>query len=262
MKYLFMAFEPSNVSNKLRSLAGQTILRNLSGETMQSYAKANGSAWDFMDYGELQMLQMLCILMFKSLDTQGKIGAGVVGGSDTTYATTGTTKDKGMFYAVNNTASSTTPIKVFGIENLWGNRFKWINGLVVPKLSSSSANRVVKYKLCDYTTDGSTVAAYSQEGTGYKTVTNSYPGNRDGYITRLELNSDGLFINPYDVLGSSSTYYCDYCDITGAQGYNCFARFGGGYDSGSSAGLFSIRISYQLAYSYYSYGASLSCKPL
>ena len=186
------AFEPSNVSSRLRSLAGQTVLRNLSGEIMRANAQANGNLWDFMDYGELQMLQMLCVLMFKSLDTQSKIGAGVVRGSSSDYTTTGVTKDKGMFYSVCNDGSSSsarTPIKVFGIENLWGNCYKWINGLVVPKTSSTAS---VKYKLCDYTTDGSTSTFYTTAGTGYKTL-ETFSTAGEGYPNKLTLNADGLF---------------------------------------------------------------------
>ena len=69
-----------------------------------------------------------------------------------------------MFYATSNSASSTTPIKVFGIENLWGSRYKRINGMV------TKGNKIY-YKLCDYTTDGSTSAGYTPTaGTGYKTI--------------------------------------------------------------------------------------------
>lgn len=262
-----MAYEPSNISNKLRSLAGQTILQSLFGETMQTYAKANGSSWNFMDYGEVQMLQMLCVLMFKSLDTQGTIGAGVVGGSSTTYTTTGDTKDKGMFYAVDNTSSSTTPIKVFGIENLWGNKYKWMNGLVIPKISSATSTATIKYKLCDYTTDGTTSTSYSQAGTGYKTLTTFAEGGKAVYgnITKLVLNTDGMFATPANVSGSTyTTYYCDrgYFGGSAITNYSLFALFGGYYNDGAFAGLFYVSLNVQLAYSNRSFGASLSCKPL
>ena len=260
-----MAYEPSNISNKLRSLAGQTILQSLSGVTMQTYAKANGNAWDFMDFGELQMIQMLCILLFKSLDTQGKIGAGVVysNNSASTYATTGTTKDKGMFYAKCNDGTSsnaTTPIKVFGIENLWGNRFKWINGFLI---TSSSSDSKVKYKLCDYTTDGSTATAYSEAGTGYKTLANAPSSNVRGYIKKLYLNADGLFPYPDSsyVGGTASTYYCDYQYLYKPTSYTRFAYFGGTYINEARAGLFFMLVSDQLSDTNAYIGASLSCKP-
>ena len=92
------AFEPSNVSNRLRSLAGQTVLVSTAGTTMRNYAQANGNGWDFLDLGTLQMIQMLFILMFKSRDSQSKCGGGIVGAS-VVSSTTGSTKDKGMFYS-------------------------------------------------------------------------------------------------------------------------------------------------------------------
>ena len=258
-----MAYEPSNVSSKLRSLAGQTILASLSGEDMRTYAQANGSSWDFMDYGELQMLQMLCVLMFKSLDTQSKIGAGVCKGTSSTYTTTGSTKDKGMFYAICNDGSSsaaTTPIKVFGIENLWGNKNKWINGLVVPQ---TSGDGTLKYKLCDYTTDGSTATAYTTSGTGYKTLA-TFSSAASGYPNKLYLNSDGLFPYPDSgyMSGSNTTYIPDYNSIGKSSSYDYFARFGGYYNNELYDGLFYVYVYNQLSYSGGHYGASLSCKPL
>lgn len=258
-----MAFEPSNVSNKLRSLSGQTVLRGLSGETMRTYAQSNGSSWDFMDYGELQMLQMLCVLMFKSLDTQSKIGAGVCKGSSSSYTTTGATKDKGMFYSICNDGSSssaTTPVKVFGIENLYGNCYKWMNGLVVPKTSS---NGTVKYKLCDYTTDGSTATAYTTGGTGYKTLA-TFSSDISGYPNKLYLNSDGLFCYPNSSYqsGSNSTYIPDYNYFSKSSSYDFVARFGGGYGGGLGGGLFYVDVYGRLSNSYDGVGASLSCKPL
>jgi len=256
-----MAYEPSNVSSKLRSLAGQTILGSLSGEDMRTYAQANGSSWDFMDYGEIQMLQWLLVLMFKSLDSQTKIGAGVVKGTSSTYTTTGSTKDKGMFYAICNDGSSssaTTPIKVFGIENLWGNKYKWINGLVVPQ---SASGGTVKYKLCDYTTDGSTATAYTTSGTGYKTL-ETFTTGVGFFPNKMTLNSDGLFPSATNQSGSNSTYYCDKTYYYSSGSYDYVARFGGDYDNGLNAGLFCVGVRYQLSHSNAYYGASLSCKPL
>ena len=254
------AFEPSNVSSKLRSLADQTGLDNLSGETMRQYAQSNGSSWDFMDYGELQMLQMLCILMFKSLDTQSKIGAGVVGGTKQT--TTGTLKNRPMFYATNNTSSSNASIKVFGIENLWGNRYKWVNGFVITSTSNGSQ---IKYKLCDYTTDGSTATAYTSTGTGYKVLASAPASNVSGFTQKMQLSADGLLPYPdssHIGSGSESTYYCDKQYLYKATTYDRFAHFGGYYNNGSNAGLFYLTTNTQLSNAYEYCGASLSCKPL
>ena len=259
-----MAYEPSNISNKLRSLAGQTILYNLSGVTMRTYAQANGNGWDFLDLGTLQLIQMLFILMFKSRNSQATAGAGVVNSSKshTAYPTTGDTKDKGMFYSLcndPNSANATTPIKTFGIENLWGSRYKWINGL-------KSYQTTIYYKLCNYTTDGTTQAGYTPTTSdgGYKSYTRS--SNTTTYNLEMPNTSDGLMWYWTGATGSNPTYYCDqmyFSPSTSSSNVGC-ARFGGRYNDGARAGFFCVNLSCNnpLSDSGSSYGASLSCKPL
>ena len=257
------AFEPSNVSNKLRSLAGQTVLVNTAGTTMRQYAQANGNGWDFLDLGTLQMIQMLFILMFKSRDSQSKCGGGIVGASAVS-STTGLTKDKGMFYSTNNTSSSTTPVKFFGMENLWGNCYKWINGFKIYQ-------RTIYYKLCNAKADGSTAFGYdptSSSATGYKTLTTSAPTSATSvYNLAMPNTSDGLMWSPSaSPAGSNSTYYCDQARFRGnasSADVGC-ALFGGFYSFAAYAGLFYVflNFTYPLSNSNSSYGASLSCKPL
>ena len=259
------AFEPSNVSSKLRSLAGQTILVNTAGTTMRTYAQANGNGWDFLDLGTLQLIQMLFILMFKSLDSQSKAGAGVVQGSASSYTTTGTTKNRGMFYATVSDATSssaTVPIKTFGIENLWGNRWKWINGLTTYK-------QKIFYKLCNYTTDGTTTTGYNPTATapGYKSYTRT--SDLTTYQLKMPNASDGLMWywgSSDSAVGSNSTYYSDYMyygQSSSSNNVGC-AQFGGYCSDGADAGLFYVDLGYYnpLSSSYDFYGASLSCKPL
>ena len=258
------AFEPSNVSSKLRSLAGQTVLVSTAGTTMRQYAQANGNGWDFLDLGTLQMIQMLFILMFKSRDSQSKCGGGIVGASAVS-STTGLTKDKGMFYSTNNTSSSTTPVKFFGMENLWGNCYKWINGLTCYQLK-------IFYKLCNYTADGSTATGYNptSNNPGYKTYSRSANGSVTLYNLGMPSTSDGLmWYWPYSgapTAGSNSTYYCDFaaCNLASSITSVGCAQFGGSFSAGAVAGLFFVRLNYYnpLSASNSNAGASLSCKPL
>ena len=251
------AFEPCNISSKLKSLADQTILVSTAGTTMLTYAQNNGSSWCMMDWGEIMMLQMLSILMFKSLDSQTKMGAGVVGGTQMTAS--GSLKNKPMFYATNNTSSSNVANKVFGIENLWGNNFKWILGL-------QTTGNTIKYKLCDYTTDGSTVTGFNDSANGYKTLAtiSSTIGGQE--IKSMYLQSDCLLPSPNasDYVSNSSynTYFCDYGRYYSNSSTNKVARFGGHYYNGAAAGLFYVTVYDALSYSYSAYAASLSCKPL
>lgn len=267
-----MAYEPSNISNKLRSLADQTICISTAGTTMRTNAQANGTSWDFMDLGTVQMIQMLFILMFKTLNSQEAAGAGIVKGNNNTYKTGGATKDKGMFYALTNDATTSgvavTPIKVFGIENLWGNRYKWINGLMM-----HVGTGTLYYKLCDYTTDGTTVTGYNPNNTadaitGMKSKVLG-TSSKTYYKLGMPSTSDGLMWDWSSSGGSNSTYYCDgmYFTMSTNASYTnnyCPARFGGTYGNGAAAGLFCVFLRYYdpLSYSVSHFGASLSCKPL
>jgi len=261
------AFEPSLTGSTLRSLAGRTVLVNtVAGTTMRTYAQANGNGWDFLDLGTLQMIQMLFILMFKSRDSQSKCGGGVVGGTKTT--STGSLKDKPMFYSTNNTSSSTTPVKFFGMENLWGNCNKWINGLTCYQSK-------IFYKLCNYTADGTTAISYdpTSSSPGYK----SYTGyNGVGGINLCNLGvpntSDGIMwyfpSSGYPTPGSNYTYYCDQvgCALSSSSSLVGCAYFGGYYNAISNGGLFSVYLAYNSPLSdspstYSNFGASLSCKP-
>jgi hypothetical protein len=254
------AFEPSD-STQLRSLADKTVLINKSGATMRQYAQANGNGWDFLDLGTLQMIQMLFILMFKSRDSQSKCGGGVVGGTKMT--STGSLKDKPMFYSTNNTSSSNVAVKFFGIENLWGNKNKWINGL-------TCYQKIIYYKLCNYTADGSTTTGYKPQGNnpGYKEYV-GYIGGKVLYNLGIPNASDGImWYWPYSNLpttGTNSTYYCDTVVLSSSPSstnVGC-ALFGGYYNSGASAGLFNVELNYnhKLNNQSNTLGASLSCKP-
>ncbi len=256
------AFEPSNVSNRLRSLAGQTVLVNTAGTTMRTYAQANGNGWDFLDLGTLQMIQMLFILMFKSRDSQSKCGGGVVGGTQMT--STGSLKDKPMFYSTNNTSSSNAAVKFFGMENLWGNNKKWINGL-------TCYQKKIFYKLCNYTADGSTTTGYNptSNNPGYKTYSRSGNGDATLYNLGMPNTSDGIMwywpSSGAPTAGSNITYYCDYAYSNLNSYYSdvgC-ALFGGYSADRASAGLFYVYLhfNFTLSLSNSISGASLSCKP-
>lgn len=252
------AFQPCNISSKLRSIAGQTIMVSQSATTERTYAQANGQCWDMMDFGVWRMIEMLLVLMSKSMDTQTKFG---FGRGTTANATTGELADKPMFYATSGT--SNCGIKVFGIENLYGNYWKRILGAI------GSAN-CIKYKLCDYTSDGSTVINYNLDGTGYKTTNaisggstgaggSGYYAHRYGNADSYQLNEDGLF--PLTLNGSSSTNDCDINYIPTDSGAGV-AIVGGSYGSGAGGGAFALNLYNTASYAGAGIGGSLSCKPL
>lgn len=237
-----MAFQPANINSVARSLAGKTILTNNAGTTEITNAQNNGACWGLMDYGEVKMIEYLLHLMGKSTDAQAVYGKGR--DSNNPNATTGEALAKGMFYGT----KATGMVKIFGIENYYGNYWKRINGCVYTTAG-------MRYKLCDYTADGSTVIGYNTNGDGYLTH-QTFTGSSGGYISQTLLTPVGIF--PTVASGSATTHYPD--GLWWANGG--FALVGGCYYDGALSGASALSLSAAVGYAYAYFGGSLSCKPL
>lgn len=235
------AYQPSNQSSRLRSLSGKTILTNVAGTTEITYAQANGDCWFLQDFGMFNMISMLLTLMCKSTNIQSKLGEGR---SSAANATTGECDTKGMFYGT----SANGPVKIFGIENYYGNYWKRTAGCVYTATG-------MKYKMTESTMDGSTVIGYNTDGTGYLNH-QAFTGTSGGYISAATLTPHGIF--PTVASGSSSTYFPD--GLYWAN--NGYAIVGGSYGNGSLAGPFALFLYFAVSGADVSFGASLSCKPL
>ena len=161
----------------------------------------------------------------------------------------GTMNTKGMFWGSND---QTSGVKVFGMENVWGNLWRrtagWIN-----------ANGTQKVKLTRGTHDGSTATDYNTDGSGYKTIANATPaGTSGGYISSMKTEAFGRL--PVTASGSSSTYEADGMWYNNSQvNYACV---GGGWYNGLLVGPFYADLNGAASNSYSSVGAALSCKPL
>lgn len=237
-----MAFQPANISSKLRSLSGVSIFTNNSGLTEIQYAQNNGDGWYLMDYGEFNMIAMLLTLMGKSTNVEAVYGKGR--DSNNANSTTGECISDGMFYGT----SGTGKLKIFGIENYYANYWKRCAGCVY-------TGSGMKYKMSNYTNDGTTVVGYNTDGAGYLTH-QTFSGTSAGYISQALLTANGIF--PTVASGSSTTYFCD--GLWWASG--SYALVGGSYDDGSLSGAFALTLNSAVSHSYSHIGGSLSCKPL
>ena len=247
-------YDGSNISSKIRSLSGQAICKNVAGDTQMAYAKANGNGWNVDPYNLRRLINYLLILVGKSLDTQSVYGTGrYSGGSNNSnnQLNTGTLDNKGMFYGDNSNGA----VKVFHIENWWGNIWKFTNGLI-------QKNGKLLYKMCEGQADGSTVDDYNVTGDGYidSGVTNAGTVSQC-YIKNMKLVPKLGLVPTSDAGGSSSTYYCDgFWSNSSVVG---FARFGSNPSDGLLVGAFAFAVSYASSISTWHYGVSLSySKPL
>lgn len=204
--FYFSLFEGASDTSKIRSLSGFEVSKNLTPTQMVVGARANnidntglknGQGWHIHTFSQRSLINTLCVLMGKSTDTPSVFGNGNVqnsGDTDTTI-NTGTIYNKGQFYGSN---SDTSAVKVFHIENYWGNQSDRILGIYCPGNSITLQLTPVKKS---YTYSGNSI-------TGEFSANNNLGNFPSGYIKNMKVVGGVLF--PNNVSGTSTTYFCDY----------------------------------------------------
>ena len=236
-------------NNKLRSISSQTVIKSKSTSQEMTYARANGTGYEIEQYVDRLLINILLIIMGKSTDTQDVFGRGMSenAGDENLLLKTGTMNNKGLFWGEN---AGTAGVKVFGMENYYGNQWRRTVGLIF-------ANGIVKVKLSPSTKDGSEATNYNTDGTGYIEIPNSTPsGTNGGYIKDMLYTALGMF--PTSITGSSSTYYCDSGWFDNAT--IAFALFGGALNRGARCGASSVSLDSDAGSTGWNIGASLSYK--
>ena len=255
MDYTYMPiYNGSNVSNRMRSISGQTVSNNTMATTEITYAKANNLNSDTIWYTEVlsdrMLINLLLVLIGKSTDSQTVFGTGntdsFVNSSNYGLLTTGTMNKKGLFWGNQDTKSG---VKVFGIENWWGNIYRRIAGWI-------NDEGTHKIKLTAGKADGSTTDGYNTTGDGYITISGLATSSH--FIKKMIGSKFGLF--PSETDGSSSTYYCDGFHTNTSNVY--YACVGGCSTNGLDCGPWYSNLSDPFWETLWAFNASISCKPL
>ena len=241
--------------DKFSSIAGARpatgVSQNLTRPNIEQMAKNRGEGWHSFGIKTASMEQLLMIVEMGMMNLQTAIGQGVVNipwtiGSDTTSsyagatgstaslgngtgrATETTTYDGGV--ATKNTADGKTSICYRGVENFWGNIWKFAYGVNIWGNGKMAGG--MPYICSDFNyAEGKNTDNY--EGAGF-TVTKA-----NGYISAMGYSTkyDWLFMAS-ECLGNSSLPVGDYTYITeNLNGYR-IARLGGRWADGSGAGGF------------------------
>lgn len=242
--------------DKFSSIAGARpatgVSQNLTRPNIEQMAKNRGEGWHSFGIKTASMEQLLMIVEMGMMNLQTAIGQGVVNlpwstGSDTTSsyagatgstaslgngtgrATETTTYEGGV--ATKNTADGKTSICYRGVENFWGNIWKFVYGVNIWGNGKMAGG--MPYICSDFNyAEGKNTDNY--EGAGF-TVTKA-----NGYISAMGYSTkyDWLFMAS-ECLGNSSLPVGDYTYITeNLNGYR-IARLGGSWAGGSDAGGFS-----------------------
>lgn len=241
--------------DKFSSIAGARpasgISQNLTRPNIEQMAKNRGEGWHSFGIKTASMEQLLMIVEMGMMNLQTAIGQGVVNipwatGSDTTSSYAGATGSTASFgngtgratetttyeggVATKNTADGKTSICYRGVENFWGNIWKFAYGVNIWGNGKMAGG--MPYICSDFNyAEGKNTDNY--EGAGF-TVTKA-----NGYISAMGYSTkyDWLFMAS-ECLGNSSLPVGDYTYITeNLNGYR-IARLGGLWAIGSSAGGF------------------------
>lgn len=247
--------------DKFSSIAGTRpasgVSQNLTRPNIEQMAKNRGEGWHSLGIKTASMEQLLMIVEMGMMNLQTAIGQGVVNlpwstGSDTTSsyagatgstaslgngtgrATKTTTYEGGK--ATDYTVDGKTSICYRGVENFWGNIWKFAYGVNIWGNGKMAGG--MPYICSDFNyAEGKNTDNY--EGAGF-TVTKA-----NGYISAMGYSTkyDWLFMAS-ECLGNSSLPVGDYTYITeNLNGYR-IARLGGGWNDGSFAGGFYWTLAY------------------
>lgn len=241
--------------DKFSSIAGARpatgVSQNLTRPNIEQMAKNRGEGWHSFGIKTASMEQLLMIIEMGMMNLQTAIGQGIVTlpwttGSDTTSsyagvtgstaslgngtgrATKTTTYEGGK--ATDYTVDGKTSICYRGVENFWGNIWKFAYGVNIWGNGKMAGG--MPYICSDFNyAEGKNTDNY--EGAGF-TVTKT-----NGYISAMGYSTkyDWLFMAS-ECLGNSSLPVGDYTYITeNLNGYR-IARLGGVWGNGSGAGGF------------------------
>lgn len=240
--------------DKFSSIAGARpatgVSQNITRPNIEQMAKNRGEGWHSFGIKTASMEQLLMIVEMGMMNLQTAIGQGVVNipwttGSDTTSsyagatgstaslgngtgrATETTTYEGGV--ATKNTADGKTSICYRGVENFWGNIWKFAYGI---NFYCEVGKPFLGYVCKDFN------YAESKRTDNYENIGFALP-SENGYVSAMgySTNYDWLFL-PSEVKGNSSLPVGDYYYQNNTwDGYR-IALLGGGWADGSNAGGF------------------------
>ena len=240
--------------DKFSSIAGARpasgVSQNLTRPNIEQLAKNRGEGWHSLGIKTASMEQLLMIVEMGMMNLQTAIGQGVVNlpwttGSDTTSsyagatgstaslgngtgrATKTTTYEGGK--ATDYTVDGKTSICYRGVENFWGNIWKFAYGI---NFYCEVGKPFLGYVCKDFN------YAESKKTDNYENIGFALP-SENGYVSAMGYSTkyDWLFL-PSELKGNSSLPVGDYYYQNNTwDGYR-ITRLGGAWSSGSYAGGF------------------------
>ena len=208
------------------SISGKTPTVRISLTDARSSAQSKGTGYELMTFYQRMFLQVMYLLQFKNLDSQTAVGKGYTTNSSSPIST-GNTNTSGLIYGSTSGTGAAKQIKIFGIEDVWGNLYQWMDGVII------TAGGYYNIAMGN---DG-----FNNSGSGYVNqgcfidTSNAEYGHVNGYISKVVGSSELGFL-PTQCDGSSTFYYSDHGSVS--IDVNGYPYVGGRYGDGVLAGIF------------------------
>jgi hypothetical protein len=196
-------------NDKLGSVSGFCPMVDETRAEFRAVAANRGTGWRQLDFDLVSAIQLLYLVEYADWNSQAMIGAGrteLSGGTWTKDSYIGVTgKSNGDGNGTNSVGENTNDAYMTyrGIENFFGNVWKWVDGINIGGASSPADDNKVHVSNTDTDFDDNTWANYTDLGVTL--------ANANGYQKFLEQQARGFL--PASVGGTgvgSSTYITDY----------------------------------------------------
>lgn len=257
--------------DKFSSIAGARpasgLTQNLTRPNIEQMAKNRGEGWHSFGIKTASMEQLLMIIEMGMMNLQTAIGQGVIGITDDSSQScasfTGSTSALGNttgkatktkdYSGKDQTGDSAVSISYRGVENFWGNIWKFAYGVNIWGNGKMAGG--MPYICSDFNyAEGKNTDNY--EGAGFTVAP------KEGYISAMGYSTkyDWLFMAS-ECLGNSSLPVGDYTWITqNLNGYR-IALLGGAWTDWSVAGGFYWALYYGVGYRHRVFGGRLVYVP-
>lgn len=187
-------YEGSGSSSRVYSKSGQTPLVSITMDNFRNGCKANGAGYQQYDFLIDLILKELWLVEMATTNSQAKMYGYANNNSSaiSTGATDSVTTPSGS--PISNTDGKHA-CKYRGIENPWGNIYKWCDGISFSDSSVYVCTEPTAYSA------GKTTGLYQYYGTR---------ASSDGFVKTVAPLAEGSLIQYVTAVGADeSSYYCD-----------------------------------------------------
>lgn len=243
-------YEMSGSSSKGYSKSGVTCLVNITRADARSAARAYGTSSDYykgyqqLDIAQYVAYNFLCMMYYRTANIQTVYGGRT--GSVSSWSSASVTGTCDGVNGMNGWNASTDCVKMLGIENPYGNIWKWVDGIYF--FSSEIYYHRMPQNYADSTTAASKLSFSRPTSSGY--VSALRPGTTAATQSCVYASAAS---------GSASTYYGDYSWYSSS---GVVLNVGGTWYDASLAGLWCLGGNGSASGAYSDVGARLSYRPL